>query len=147
DLKDKQVDVDDKKEEGNTNAGDKKQEGNDIGTDANANKVTKAIDENGKKIGVREAQVPRDYKTEQTEVHRTDATVINNPPKVHKPCCESQDAIDKKNQSMLREIQNWPRHHEWNNRTGQYEAVIPPGFRSKYRKHMDHFLRFLKNRE
>tara|TARA_B100000900_G_C20363507_1_gene627317 strand:+ start:202 stop:603 length:402 start_codon:yes stop_codon:yes gene_type:complete len=105
------------------------------------------LDENGKKIGERETQVPRDYKTEQTEVHRTDATVINNPPKEHKPCCESQEKIDKKNQSMLRELRNWPVLREWNNRTGQYEAVIPPGFRRKYRKHMDHFLRFLKNQE
>ena len=59
------------------------------------------LDGNGKKIGEREAQVPRDYKTEQTEVHRTDATVINNPPKEHKPCCESQEKIDKKTNRCL----------------------------------------------
>ena len=101
------------------------------------------LDENGKKIGEREAQVPLDFKTEQTEVRHTDATVVNNPPMEQTPCCVSQDAIDRKNQSMLREIRNWPVRREWNNRTGQYEAVIPPGFRSKHWKHMDHFLRFL----
>ena len=101
------------------------------------------LDESGKKIGEREAQVPLDFKTEQTDVHRTDATVINNPTEEHIPCCVSQDAIDRKNQSMLREIRNWPVRREWNNRTGQYEVVIPPGFRSKHWKHMGHFLQFL----
>lgn len=102
------------------------------------------LDKEGKKIGEREAQVPSSYKGRQAKTHRKDATVINSPAKEHSPCCDSPEAIDKKNQSMLREIQTWRVQREWNKHTGRFEAVIPAGFRRKYRKHMAHFLQFLE---
>ena len=103
------------------------------------------LDESGKEVGEKEVQVPRNYRRTDSKVSHTDATVVNNPPKVHKPCCESQEAIERKNQSMLREIRTWPVTREWNNKTGQYEVIIPRGFRAKHRKHMGHFTQFLKD--
>ena len=82
-------------------------------------------------------------KNKANEPSEKPEVVVKQPPRVSKPCCTDQVALQRKNQTMLKELMQHPvRAHDPVTLRPDI-IVIQPWFAAKYRRHMAHFRQYL----
>ena len=73
---------------------------------------------------------------------RSEVTVPQPRPK----CCSTSEQKQQVNERMFAELVTLRWDREWNGVTGTWKSVMPRHFVAKYRKHMNHFRAYARER-
>jgi len=77
------------------------------------------------------------HKSKHNDKHRKPTKKPREVQEQPDPCCINQEAIEKKNIWLMKELQKHPLYEL---EGGKWRIVIPKQFKRKYSRHMGHFI-------